>query len=87
MSAPVVVIDLPTLREMIEDAVRKVTRERDAVPDWLDTDGVAQLVQLHPDTVARMARHGRLPAHRVGREYRFERAAIVAWMADRTARR
>lgn len=74
---------------MIEDAVRLVLREREhaPVPEWLDTAGVAQLVQLHPDTIARMARNGTIPAQRVGREYRFERAAVSTWMTERSAAR
>jgi len=45
-------------------------------PDLTVRD-VAQLMGLHPATVRRLARAGRLPgAYRVGRQWRFAREAI-----------
>lgn len=38
---------------------------------FLDTREAAQVLGLHPDTLVRMARAGRISARKVGREWRF----------------
>jgi excisionase family DNA binding protein len=38
------------------------------------------LLGLHPKTVQRMARTGKLPAVRVGRYWRFRASALNAWI-------
>jgi excisionase family DNA binding protein len=35
------------------------------------TNALAELLNIHPDTVRRLARNGRLPGYRVGRQWRF----------------
>ena len=42
---------------------------------------VAQLLRVSEKTVKRMAGDGRLPAQRVGRAWRFSRAAIMDWLS------
>ena len=44
---------------------------------------VAKYLSLHPFTIYRMARNGKIPAFRVGRDWRFHRDAIHKWMTDR----
>ena len=44
---------------------------------------VAELLKVHPNTVYRMARRGRIPAFKAGTEWRFLREAIEAWMHGR----
>ena len=48
--------------------------------DWGDnfmtSDEVAELLQINKGTVSRMARDGRLPATRVGKQWRFRRVVI-----------
>lgn len=41
---------------------------------------VAHRLRLQPETVREMARLGRLPAHKVGRVWRFEAAEIDRWL-------
>lgn len=40
-----------------------------------------ELLGLHPKTVQRLARTGKLPAVRVGRYWRFRASALDAWIA------
>jgi excisionase family DNA binding protein len=44
----------------------------------LDVSEKAEQLRLHPDTVVKMARQGRLPAIKVGREWRFRADASTA---------
>lgn len=44
----------------------------------------AAALRLHPDTVARMARTGRLPAVKVGREWRFRTDALTVGLSLQT---
>ena len=45
---------------------------------------VADYLQVSLPTVCRLARHGLIPAFRIGRDYRFGRDEIDKWMIDRT---
>jgi excisionase family DNA binding protein len=46
----------------------------------LDGDQAGQLLRLHPKSVQRMARRGDLPAHRVGKYYRYRSSELNAWV-------
>lgn len=46
----------------------------------LVTDEVAALLQVHPKQVYRLLARG-LPGRRVGREWRFDREEVLAWVA------
>lgn len=48
--------------------------------DILTVEEAAVLLSLHPHTVRRMAREGRLPAGKIGDEWRFSRRALVEWI-------
>lgn len=41
----------------------------------------AALLGLHPVTLRRLAGLGRVPCRKVGREWRFSRPALMAWLA------
>lgn len=49
----------------------------------LDADGAAALLKVSTKTVLKLARIGRLPARKVGREWRFVRAALIDYVAGR----
>ncbi len=44
---------------------------------------VAELLHLHPMTVYRLAKEGKLPGFKVGGRWRFDRGAMEIWMVDR----
>ena len=52
-----------------------------AAPEVLTLEGAAELLQLAPDAVAELAAAGELPGRRIGDEWRFSRAAVLAWLA------
>lgn len=52
----IVVVTPAELRQLIGDAVREALADRAAPDEWLDTAGAAALMQLHPRTVAKLAK-------------------------------
>lgn len=48
--------------------------------DILTVDEAATLLSLHPDTVRRLAREGRIPAGKLADQWRFSRRAMVEWI-------
>lgn len=50
-----------------------------ATKQLFTVDEVAEQLALHPKTIRRIIREGRLPAKRIGKEYRVTRAALEAF--------
>ena len=46
----------------------------------LNSEQAAALLQIHPKTIQRMARQGRIPAHRIGDLWRFRASALDEWL-------
>lgn len=51
-----------------------------AQEEILDAKDVARYLRLHLFTVHKFAREGRLPAFKIGNDWRFRRASIDAWI-------
>jgi excisionase family DNA binding protein len=49
----------------------------------LNTEEAAALLQIHPKTLQRMARQGRVPAFRIGDLWRFRASALDEWLRSR----
>lgn len=47
----------------------------------LKADEAAELIQIHPNTLRRLAKQGAVPARKVGKEWRFNKIAILDWLA------
>jgi excisionase family DNA binding protein len=47
----------------------------------LTPEDTAQLLDLHPVTLLRWAREGRVPHHRLGRKIRFRASELNSWLA------
>lgn len=56
-----------------------------AVEPTIGKEEVGRLLGIQPDTVAKWANAGRLPAHRVGRRWRFFWSEIRARMTEEKA--
>jgi excisionase family DNA binding protein len=48
----------------------------------LTADEAAKLLRIHPKTVQKLAREGRLPSIRFDRFWRFRTSALDAWVAS-----
>ena len=44
---------------------------------------VASFLKVHPNTIYRLARSGKLPAFKMGTDWRFHRVAIEQWVRNR----
>jgi excisionase family DNA binding protein len=53
---------------------------QDEQAEVLTDEQLAELLQVDLDTVRDLARRGKLPGRRVGREWRFSRAAVLEWL-------
>jgi excisionase family DNA binding protein len=56
-----------------------------ADPEVLTVDEVCEVLGTGRATLYRLARQGRIPCFRVGREWRFRKDEILRWMTERTA--
>ena len=50
---------------------------------FLTTEEGASYLRIHPRTLARKARLGDIPAFQIGRQWRFRRADLDAWVASK----
>lgn len=48
----------------------------------VDVEGAAELLGVSPWTIYQLARTGKIPGTRVGREWRFVRASLIQWVAN-----
>ena len=56
--------------------------ETSAFEPLLDPKEAAELVHLHPKTVIRMARENKIPAVRLGKQWRFRKSWLEAWIGN-----
>jgi excisionase family DNA binding protein len=50
-------------------------------PDVLTTEQLAELLQVEAEAVRALARQGELPGRKIGRDWRFSREAVLAWLS------
>ena len=48
----------------------------------VDVEGAAELLGVSTWTVYQLARKGKMPGTRVGKEWRFVRASLIQWVAN-----
>ncbi len=54
-----------------------------AEKQYLSIEEVAKRFGVNRTTVYRLAKHGRLPAFKVGNQWRFSEVRLEEWVADR----
>ncbi|MBI3321280.1 MAG: helix-turn-helix domain-containing protein [Candidatus Omnitrophica bacterium] len=50
--------------------------------ETLTPNEVARVLKLHPFTVTRLAREGKLPAFKVGNQWRFSKIRLEEWVEN-----
>ena len=77
-------------QELVAEALRTLDVERPPVgfarpapgsPDVLTTAQLADLLQVDEKAVRDLARRGELPGRKIGRDWRFSRNAVLAWLS------
>ena len=49
---------------------------------WLSVQEIAQYLGISKETVYRWLEKGRIPSHRVGKQWRFKTTEVDSWVAD-----
>jgi excisionase family DNA binding protein len=79
-------------QELVAEALRALESPRPPVgfakpaPDRdevLTTAQLAELLHVDQKAVLALARKGELPGRKIGRDWRFSRAAVLDWLANR----
>ena len=79
-------------QELVAEAIRALdtakmpvgfARPSPGTRDVLTTAQLAELLQTDEKTVRAIAQKGELPGRKVGRDWRFSRAAVLDWLAGR----
>ena len=47
---------------------------------WSSIDEVAVHIQVHKDTIRNWIRDGKIPAHKIGKQWRFRLSEIDKWI-------
>ena len=55
-----------------------------AADEVLTVKDICDLFRVHPSTVHRLSREGKIPRFRVGNEWRFRKDVILRWMVEKT---
>ena len=75
-----VTLSVDELRALFRNVVREELGTRSDAKEVLTREEVAEMLSVHPAVVTKYARTRRLPARKIGREYRFMRSEILAWV-------
>jgi excisionase family DNA binding protein len=71
-----------SLRECVFGLVNIVNRLRNR-NTALTSAELGELINMHPVTLREWTRGGRIPAYRMGREWRYDPAQIADWLDER----
>ena len=70
----------------ISDGLRKPPASESWKPEpLLDSEEAAAIMKVHPKTLQKLARQGRIPGVHVGKLWRFRASVIEAWIAQQMA--
>ena len=51
-----------------------------AMDKWLTLEQIAEYLQMSTSSIYKMAQKGKIPAYKVGRQWRFRKEEIDAWI-------
>jgi len=50
---------------------------------WLTLEQIAEYLQMSTSSIYKMAQTGKIPAYKVGRQWRFKKEEIDRWIKDK----
>ena len=54
---------------------------------WLTLEQIAEYLQMSTSSIYKMAQAGKIPAYKVGRQWRFRKEEIDRWVKDQTRKK
>lgn len=72
-------------RTSAKSAMKGNEQQAISVPGFeptLNSQQAAALLQIHPKTLQKMARQGRVPAHQIGDLWRFRASELDEWLRN-----
>jgi excisionase family DNA binding protein/YgiT-type zinc finger domain-containing protein len=71
--------------DVMQSLIRGTGEAAGAVPEIMNIEEVADLLRVSAQTVYTLARNGKLPATKIGREWRFSRAKLMGLINSKTS--
>ncbi len=59
--------------------------DKEDKPTLMTVEEAAQYLRFHPSTVYRLVRLGKLPAVKVGKQWRLDRVTLEGWLRENTS--
>jgi excisionase family DNA binding protein len=60
-------------------------KKNDSQPEIMTVSGLANYLRCHPSTVYRLLKEKKIPAFKVGSDWRFQRSQIDRWIEKKAA--
>ena len=57
--------------------------EKNVSKDIMDIKGLAEYLQIHPATVYKLVRAGKIPGFKIGYDWRFHKRLIDNWIVEK----
>jgi len=54
---------------------------------WLTLEQIAEYLQMSTSSIYKMAQGGKIPAYKIGRQWRFKKEEIDAWVEKQRPKR
>lgn len=64
------------IRSIVREELVKILDERERASEWMSAYDAAQILHVHPKTLRKWIREGKLEASRAGKRHRVRRADI-----------
>jgi excisionase family DNA binding protein len=77
-----VVLTQGQLEILVRNALKAELDARREPAEVVDTEAAGELLHLDPKTVAKYAKAGKLPGHRLGSDWRFFRSELLKWLKE-----
>ena len=71
--------------DLASKPVRRVEARDTSFERLLDSDEAAALLNIHPKTLQKMARHGNIAGVQIGRLWRFRASELDRWLSGKLA--
>lgn len=62
-------------------------QNRFTMEKWLTLEQIAEYLQMSSSSIYKMAQAGRIPAYKVGRQWRFKKEEIDSWVEKQKPKR